>query len=59
MIPSFDGSDFKQYERLVRLFVSNTRVHPERRAGKLLEKMEGSAFDSREGLQDLETLSGV
>ena len=30
MIPSFDGTDFRQYERRVRLFVSNTRVAPER-----------------------------
>ena len=31
MIPSFDGTDFRQYERRVRLFESNTRGAPERR----------------------------
>ena len=31
VIPSFDGTDFRQYERRVRLFVSNTRVAPEGR----------------------------
>ena len=45
-IPSFDGTDFRQYERRVRLFVSHTRVAPERRAGdELLEPLEGRAFD--------------
>ena len=32
VIPSFDGTDFRQYERPVRLFVSHTRVAPQRRA---------------------------
>ena len=32
---------------------------PERRAGKLLESLEGRAFDLREGTQNLETPSGV
>ena len=49
MIPSFDGTNFRQYERRVRLFVSNTRVAPERRAGKLLERLEGHAFNLCEG----------
>ena len=35
--------------------VSNTRVAPERRAGKLLERPEGRAFDSCEGIQNMET----
>ena len=55
VIPTFDGADFRQYERRVRLFASNTRVAPERRAGKLLERLEARAFDSCEGIQDLET----
>ena len=59
MIPTFDGTDFRQYEMRVRLFVSNTRVAPERRAGKLLERLEARAFDSCEGIQDLETPNGV
>ena len=59
VIPSFDGTDFRQYERRARLFVSNTRVAPERRAGKLVERLEGRAFDSCEGMQDLETPNGV
>ena len=59
MIPSFDGTDFRQYERRVRLFVSNARVAPESRAGKLLERLEGCAFDSSGGIQDLETPNGV
>ena len=59
VIPSYDGTGFRQYERLVRLFVSQTRVAPERRAGKLLERLEGRAFDSSEGIQDLETPNGV
>ena len=58
MIPSFDSTDFRQYERRVRLLVSNTRVALERRAGKLLERVEGRAFDSGEGLQDLDMPSG-
>ena len=57
-IPSYDGADFRQYERRVRLFVSNTRVAPERRAGKLLERLEGRAFNSIEGIQDLVTPNG-
>ena len=36
VIPSFDGTDFRQYEMRVRLFVSNTRVAPARRARKLV-----------------------
>ena len=59
VIPSFDGADFRQYERRVRLFVSHTRVVPERRAGKLLERLEGRAFDLCEEIQDLETPKGV
>ena len=59
VIPTFDGTDFRQYEMRVRLFVSNTRVAPERRAGKLLERLEARAFDSCEGIQDLETPNGV
>ena len=39
--------------------MSNTRVVPERRAGKLLERLEGREFDSPEGIQDLETPNGV
>ena len=30
VIPSFDGTDFRQDERRVLLFVTNTRVAPER-----------------------------
>ena len=39
--------------------MSNTRVTPERRAGKLEERLEGRAIDSREGIEDLETPYGV
>ena len=59
MIPSFDGAVFRQSKRRVRLFVSSTRVAPEKRAGKLLERLEGRAFESCEGIQDLETPNGV
>ena len=59
VVPTFDGTNFRQYKRPVRLFVSNTRVAPARRAGKLLERLEGRAFDSCEGIQDLETPNGV
>ena len=59
VIPSFDGTDFRLYERRVRLFVSNTRVAPARRAGKQVERLEGRAFDSCQGIQDLETWNGV
>ena len=38
---------------------THARVAPERRAGKLLERLDGWAFDSREGIQDLETPKGV
>ena len=31
----------------------------ERRAGKLVERLEGRAFDSCQGIQDLETPNGV
>ena len=55
VIPSFDGTNFRQYERQVRLFVSNTQVAPERRAVKLLERLEGRAFESCEGMRDLNT----
>ena len=37
MIPSVDGTDFRQYEERVVFFVSSTRVAPARRAGKLVE----------------------
>ena len=43
----------------VRLFVSHTRVASERRAGKLLERLEGRAFELCEVIQDLETPNGV
>ena len=59
MIPSFDGTDFRQFERRVRLFLSTTRVAPERRAGKLPERLEERAFVSCEGMQDLESPNGV
>ena len=59
VIPSFDGKDFRQYGWRVLLFVSDTRVARERRAGKLSERLEGRAFDSCEGLQDLETPTGA
>ena len=59
VIPSFDGTDFRQYERRLRLFVSHTRVAPERRAGKLLERLEGGAFDLCVEIQDLRTPKGV
>ena len=48
VIPPFDGTDFRRYERRVRLFVSNTRV-----------VLEGRAFDSCEGIQNLERPDGV
>ena len=59
VIPSFDGADFRQYERRVRLLVSNTRVAPERRVGKLVEGLERRGFDSCGGIQDIETPNGV
>ena len=59
MIPSFDRTDFRQYEGRVRLFVSQYPSGPERRAGKLLERLHGWAFDSCEGLQDVETPKSV
>ena len=59
MIPTFDGTDVRQFERRVRLFVFNTRMATERRARKLLERLEARAFDSFEGTQDLETPNGV
>ena len=59
MIPTFDGVDFRQYGRRVRLFLSNTRVALERRSRELLERLEARAFDSCEGIQDLETPNGV
>ena len=55
LIPTFDGADFRQYKRRIRLFASNTQVAPDKRACKLLKQLEGVAFESCEGLQDLET----
>ena len=46
VIPTFDEADFCQCERRVRLFVSNTRVALEKRAGKLLERLEARAFEA-------------
>ena len=59
MIPSLDGTDFRQYERRVRPFVSTTRVVPERRDGKLLKRLSGHAFDLCQGIHDRETPKGV
>ena len=39
--------------------MSNTRVAPPRRAGKLVDRLEGRAFDPCEGIQDLEIWNGV
>ena len=39
--------------------MSHTRVAPERRAGKLLERLEGHASDLCQGIQDWETPKGV
>ena len=39
--------------------MSHTRVVPDRRAGKLLERLEGRAFDLCQEIQDLGTWSGV
>ena len=36
VIPSFDETDSRQCERRARLFASNTRVVPEKRAGQLV-----------------------
>ena len=57
--PTFDGTNFRQHKRRVRLFASNTQVASEKRAGKLLERLEERAFESCEGIQDLETPNGV
>ena len=38
VLASFNGTNFSQYEKQVRVFECNTRVAPERRAGKLSEK---------------------
>ena len=59
MIPTFDGVDFRQCKRRVRLFASNTQVAPEKRAGKLSERLAGRALESCEGIEDLETPNGV
>ena len=53
MIPVFDGTDFRQCERRVRLFVSRTRVV------SFLERLEGHAFDLCEGIRDWQTPKGV
>ena len=46
VIPTCDGVNFRQNKRRVRLFAFNTQVAPEKRAGKLLERLEGRAFES-------------
>ena len=59
MIPFLDGTAFRQYERRVRVFVSNPRVVPEKRARKLLERLGERVSDSFEGIHALETPNGV
>ena len=39
--------------------MGNARVAPDRRAGTLLQRLEGRAFDSCAGIQDWETPNGV
>ena len=46
MIPSFDGTDLRQYERRIL-------------AGKLLERLERHPLDMCEEIQDWETPNGV
>ena len=47
VIPAFDGTELRQYERRARLFVSNTRVAPARRAGKLVERLDVHSIHAR------------
>ena len=39
-----DG-EFRQYERRVKLFLTNMRLAPKRRAGKLVQWLEGNRVD--------------
>ena len=49
--PGYDGkTPFRVYERKVNIFKQNTRLAPARRAGKLLERLEGAAFEATETL---------
>ena len=54
VIPTIDGADFRPHKRPVRLFAHNAQVAPEKRAGKLLERLERRAFESCGRIQDLE-----
>ena len=58
-IPEWDGKSesLRVYKRRVKMFVATTRMKPERRANRLLERLKGDAFDKTEGL-DPELLKG-
>ena len=56
-IPTYDGkTPFRIYERKVQIFEANTKLPKERRGGRLLERLEGEAFDATETL-DVASLS--
>lgn len=58
-IPSHDGSiTMREYQRRVRLFEANSSIDASFRAGKLVEKLTGQAWECCETL-DVASLDGV
>jgi len=61
-IPEHDGTlTMREYERRVRLFETTTSIDEEYRAGKLLQKLSGEAWNATESLDvaTLKTKGGV
>ena len=57
VIPSFDGTDFRQHERRILLFCVHINTSGHQREGlvNFWSDWKGRALASREGIQDLET----
>ena len=60
-IPEFDGKNYRAYVRKVQIWLCNSRMPPERRAGRLLERLKDAAFEATETLSptDLQVDDGV
>lgn len=61
-IPEFDGSTtMREYRRRVRLFESVTGISPRYRAGRLLERLSGTAWQAAETLniEEIKCENGV
>ena len=51
-MPEWGGKSeaLKIYRRRVTIYIENSRTHPARRGGKLLERLKGDAIDKTENL---------